>query len=163
MIKGLAGGLINGALALYSYRSLPGGGWAGAALLLGLCSYGVSLVLFIRAMRGLGASRAGAFFGSYPFIGAALSVALLGEPVTGRLLAAGGLMAAALALLALERHGHRHRHEALEHEHAHVHGDAHHGHGHAAAFAEPHSHRHRHDPAEHEHPHLPDAHHRHSH
>ena len=163
MIKGLAGGVINGALALYSYGSLPDLYWAAAALVLGLASYGVSLVLFILAMRGLGASRAGAFFGSYPFIGAALSVLALGEPVTARLLAAGGVMLAAFLLLALERHGHRHQHEPLEHEHSHTHDDAHHGHGHAAGPAGLHSHLHRHEPAEHEHPHLPDAHHRHGH
>jgi len=163
MIKGLAGGLINGALALYSYGSLPALDWAVLALLLGLASYGVSLVLFILAMRGLGASRAGAFFGAYPFIGAALSVIALGEPVTGRLLTAGGLMLAAFLLLALERHGHRHRHEALDHEHLHVHEDGHHGHSHEGGGAGAHSHPHRHEPAEHVHPHLPDAHHRHDH
>lgn len=163
IIKGLAGGLINAALALYAYGSLPQLKWAGAALLLGFFSYGVSLVLFILAMRGLGASRAGAFFGSYPFIGAALSVLLLGEPVTWRLLLAGGLMLAAFLLLAFERHAHAHRHETLEHEHAHSHGDAHHAHAHDAAPAGPHSHPHNHESLEHEHPHLPDAHHRHGH
>lgn len=163
VIKGVAGGLINGALALYAYRSLPPAGWAGAALLLGIFSYGFSLVLFILAMRGLGASRAGAFFGSYPFMGAALGVAVLGEPVTGRLLAAGALMLPAFLLLALERHGHRHQHKPLEHDHSHIHGDGHHGHSHTDLPPGPHSHPHRHEPLEHEHPHQPDAHHRHSH
>lgn len=163
MLKGLAGGVINGALALYSYRALPPAGWASAALVLGLFSYGLSLVLFILSMRGLGASRAGAFFGSYPFIGAALSVAALGEPVTGRLLAGGALMLAAFAALVAERHGHLHRHEPLDHEHAHSHDDGHHGHPHGGRPPGPHSHTHRHEPAEHEHPHQPDAHHRHAH
>ncbi|OGR53409.1 MAG: hypothetical protein A2049_00775 [Elusimicrobia bacterium GWA2_62_23] len=162
-IKGLAGGLLNGLLAYYSYRSLPPLDWAAAALLLGLFSYGVSLVLFILAMRGLGASRAGAFFGSYPFMGAALGVLVLAEPVTGRLLAAGAFMACAFLLLALERHGHRHQHDPLEHEHAHDHADAHHTHAHDKAPPGPHSHPHAHEPVEHEHPHLPDAHHRHTH
>ncbi len=163
ILKGLAGGLINALLALYSYRSLPPPGWAGAALLLGVFSYGVSLVLFILAMRGLGASRSGAFFGSYPFMGAALGVLVLGEPVTGRLLAAGAFMAAAFLLLALESHGHRHRHEPLAHDHSHSHGDGHHGHSHQGLPPGPHSHPHAHEPLDHEHPHHPDAHHRHSH
>ena len=163
VIKGLAGGVINGCLALYSYRSLPPAGWAAAALGLGLFSYGVSLVLFILSMRGLGASRAGAFFGSYPFIGAALSVLLLGEPVTGRLLGAGALMAGAFLLLALERHAHEHVHEALVHEHSHSHDDGHHGHGHPEAAAGAHSHPHNHAAGAHSHPHMPDAHHRHAH
>jgi drug/metabolite transporter (DMT)-like permease len=162
-LKGLAGGVINGALALYAYGSLPPLKWACAALALGLFCYGISLVFFILAMRGLGASRSGAFFGSYPFIGAALSVAMLGEPVTGRLLLAGALMLAAFLLLALERHGHRHRHEPLEHDHGHAHDDGHHGHPHGGESAGQHAHRHSHEPMEHEHAHLPDAHHRHTH
>ncbi|MBI4352099.1 MAG: DMT family transporter [Elusimicrobia bacterium] len=162
-IKGLAGGLINGGLALYAYGSLPPLKWSGAALLLGFASYGVSLVLFILAMRGLGASRAGAFFGSYPFLGAALSVVFLGEPLTARLLWASALMLGAFLLLALESHVHVHRHEPLEHDHGHDHDDGHHGHAHEPGEAGAHSHAHRHEPQEHEHPHLPDAHHRHGH
>ncbi len=160
-IKGLAGGTINAALAVYAYGSLPPLNWAAAALLLGFACYGVSLVFFILSMRGLGASRAGAYFGAYPFLGAALSVIFLGEPLTGRLLSASALMLGAFLLLALERHGHAHSHGPLDHDHRHVHDDGHHGHGHDAPF--PHSHPHRHDPLEHDHAHLPDAHHRHGH
>ncbi|OGS16982.1 MAG: hypothetical protein A2234_04375, partial [Elusimicrobia bacterium RIFOXYA2_FULL_58_8] len=94
-IKGLAGGAVNGLLALYLYGSFPPWKSVLAALALGFVSYGASLVLFIMAMRGLGASRAGAFFGSYPFMGAALGVLVLGEPFTARLLAGGALMLAA--------------------------------------------------------------------
>jgi drug/metabolite transporter (DMT)-like permease len=162
-LKGLAGGGINAALAWYAYRSVPEIQWVALALALGFVSYGLSLVLFILAMRGLGASRAGAFFGSYPFIGAALGVALLGDAAGPRLLRAGALMAAAFLLLALESHGHRHRHDRLAHEHAHTHDDAHHGHSHAAPPAGPHSHPHSHEAVEHEHHHQPDAHHRHRH
>jgi len=162
-IKGLAGGVINGGLALYAYGSLPPLDWAVVALLLGFVSYGISLVLFILAMRGLGASRAGAFFGSYPFIGAALSVAFLGEPLTARLLWASALMLGAFLLLAWERHGHPHLHEPLAHDHSHAHDDGHHGHAHERGAEGEHSHAHSHEPQEHEHPHLPDAHHRHQH
>ncbi|HBA60223.1 MAG TPA: EamA family transporter [Elusimicrobia bacterium] len=162
-IKGLAGGLVNGLLAFFTYQSLPPLKWAGAALLLGFASYGLSLVLFILGMRALGASRAGAFFGSYPFIGAAVSVLLLGEPVTPGLLWAGGLMLTAFLLLAAESHRHGHHHEPLAHEHSHDHGDGHHGHRHEPPPAGLHSHAHEHEPLEHEHPHHPDEHHRHAH
>ena len=162
-IKGLAGGLINGALALASPGGMPSAGWAATALLLGAFSYGVSLVLFILAMRGLGASRAGAFFGAYPFIGAALGVAVLGEPFGWRLAVSGALMLPAFLVLALESHSHRHSHEALEHEHSHTHDDPHHGHAHDGAPAGPHSHPHRHEELAHEHAHMPDSHHRHAH
>jgi len=63
------------------------------AALLGLVSCGVSLVLFVKAMRHLGASRAGAYFSVAPFCGAMLAVLLLNEPVTWPLLGAAGLMA----------------------------------------------------------------------
>ncbi|MDA8132534.1 MAG: EamA family transporter [Elusimicrobia bacterium] len=162
-IKGLAGGLINGALALASPGGLPTAGWAAAALLLGALSYGVSLVFFIRAMRGLGASRAGAFFGAYPFIGAALGVAAFGEPLGWRLVLSGALMLPAFLVLALEAHAHPHRHEAMEHDHVHTHDDLHHGHEHEASPDGPHSHRHSHGELAHEHAHMPDPHHRHSH
>lgn len=162
-LKGLAGGLINGALALYAGGPCPQARWVAAALALGAVSYGASLALLILAMRGLGASRAGAFFGSYPFLGAALGVLLLGEPASWRLLLAGGLMLAALLLLASETHAHVHRHLALEHEHLHAHGDGHHAHPHSPAPAVPHSHRHLHRPLEHAHAHSSDAHHLHRH
>ncbi len=162
-VKGLAGGVVNAALAFSVYRTLPGLEWALAALALGFFSYGISLVLLILAMRGLGASRAGAFFGVYPFIGAVLSVALLGEPVTAGLLCAGGLMLAAFWLLAAERHCHRHRHEALTHEHRHTHNDGHHDHTHLETGPGQHSHQHSHCQVEHVHPHLPDAAHKHRH
>lgn len=74
----------------------PGIGAAAGALALGFLSYGVSLVLFIYALRHLGAARTGAHFSTAPFIGAALAVPLLGEPFTPGLLAATALMAAAL-------------------------------------------------------------------
>lgn len=163
LIKGLAGGIINAALAYKAYGSLPPAGPAICALGMGAFSYGASLVLFILAMRGLGASRAGAFFGSYPFIGAFLGVVVLGEPVTQGLLWAGAFMLAAFALLGLERHAHEHRHEALDHDHRHDHNDGHHGHVHKVPPAGPHAHSHLHSPEIHAHPHAPDAHHRHEH
>jgi hypothetical protein len=133
-------------------------------LALGAVAYGAGLVLFIMAMRGLGAARAGAFFGTYPFFGVVLSVIFLGEPVTLSLAAAFVLMTAAFYLIISERHGHRHTHELLPHEHLHSHDDAHHAHPHAEGEAVPeHSHAHTHAEISHAHPHTPDSHHRHVH
>ncbi len=164
MIKGLAAGTINLILALSTGARLPAlQGFASAAVI-GFFGYGVSLVLFVLALRHLGAARTGAYFSSAPFVGAVLSLAIFHEPVTARLVAAGVLMAVGLYLHLAERHEHAHAHEALEHEHRHVH-DAHHRHAHEAddPQGEPHSHRHRHDPLTHSHPHYPDLHHRHGH
>jgi drug/metabolite transporter (DMT)-like permease len=164
LIKGLAAGAVNLALAVAAGARLPGVAAIGGAALIGFFGYGLSLVLFVVALRHLGAARTGAYFSTAPFIGAALAVAFFGEAVTPGLLVAGLLIAAGLYLHLAERHEHQHAHEALDHEHRHVH-DAHHQHRHepGGPVAEPHTHPHRHLPIVHRHPHYPDLHHRHRH
>jgi drug/metabolite transporter (DMT)-like permease len=46
---------------------------------LGLVSYGTSVVLAVHAMRLIGVAREAAFFATAPFIGALASVVVLGE------------------------------------------------------------------------------------
>ena len=162
MWKGLVAGAVNTALGLALAPGAPQAAWL-AALGVGALGYGASLVLYVLAMRHLGAARTAAHFGTAPFFGALLAVALLGEPVTGVLIGAFALTLAGTWLALSERHQHAHRHEPLEHEHRHVH-DAHHAHVHRGdEGAEPHSHPHRHEPMRHSHPHFPDPHHGHRH
>jgi drug/metabolite transporter (DMT)-like permease len=164
VIKGLVAGIANFALAIAAGAALPAVGTLASAAVIGFLGYGVSLVLFVVALRHLGAARSGAYFSTAPFIGAVLAVALLGESVTPQLLGAGLLMAVGLYLHLAERHQHEHAHEPLEHEHRHVHDEHHqHQHGPGDPVSEPHSHRHRHVPLVHSHPHYPDLHHRHAH
>jgi drug/metabolite transporter (DMT)-like permease len=164
LIKGLAAGAANLALAIAVGAQLPAATAIGGAALIGFFGYGVSLVLFVLALRHLGAARTGAYFSTAPFLGAILAVAMLGEPVSVQLGVAGVLMAIGVALHLAERHEHAHSHDALEHEHRHVH-DAHHRHRHRPGDpqGEPHTHPHRHLPLVHKHPHYPDLHHRHVH
>jgi predicted membrane-bound spermidine synthase len=131
-------------------------------LVVGFLGVGVSLVLFVLALRHLGSARTGAYFSLAPFIGAVVAVALLHEPITAQLVVAGSLMAFGLWLHLAERHDHEHEHDATEHEHSHVH-DEHHQHAHDGPVTEPHSHWHRHAPMRHKHVHYPDLHHRHGH
>jgi drug/metabolite transporter (DMT)-like permease len=163
-LKGLVAGTVNFALAWALGAPLPAAsGWIGAGLL-GFLGYGVSLVLFIVALRNLGTARTGAYFSVAPFFGAAIAVAMLGErPGIGFWLAA-GLMALGVWLHLSERHEHRHAHEEIGHSHEHVH-DAHHRHAHDFPWdgREPHAHPHRHEAMVHSHPHYPDLHHRHTH
>lgn len=165
-IKGLVAGPVNLALALAAGAALPAWNVALGAGLVGFLGYGVSLALFVVALRHLGTARAGAWFSTAPFVGALVAVALLGEPITARLLVAGALMGLGAWLHATERHDHEHSHEAMVHSHEHVH-DEHHRHAHAdgspGSESEPHVHEHRHEPMTHRHPHFPDAHHRHEH
>jgi len=161
-VKGLVAGSVNTLLAVLSGQPWPAPGTVGLGMALGAVSYGTSLVLFILAMRNLGAARAGAYFATAPFFGAAGGLAL-GEPLTAGLLAAAALMAGATWLLVHERHSHRHQHAPSAHSHRHIH-DAHHQHEHGGwEGPEPHDHPHSTGPLEHEHPHTPDIHHDHGH
>jgi drug/metabolite transporter (DMT)-like permease len=162
MWKGLAAGGVNTLLGLALAPSAPAVSWA-AALAVGAIGYGASLVLYVLAQRHLGAARTAAHFGTAPFFGAALAIALLGEPLTGVLVAGFALTAAATWLTLSEQHSHEHTHEAMEHDHRHVH-DEHHQHAHRGDEGpEPHAHPHRHAPLRHGHAHFPDLHHRHRH
>ncbi len=162
--KGLAAGATNLMLAMFLGARLPAWPVTLEALIVGLAGYGVSLVLFVMALRGLGSARTGAYFSTAPFIGAAVSIALLHEPLSAAFWTACVLMAAGVCLHLTERHEHQHSHEALIHTHRHRH-DPHHRHGHDFDWDahEPHSHEHRHEPITHSHPHYPDIHHRHGH
>lgn len=162
MIKGLVAGAVNVAIALSRGAQLPEIGLVTAAGLVGFLGIGVSLTLFVTALRHLGTARTGAYFSLAPFIGAVIAVAMLHESVTGKLLVAGALMAFGLWMHLTENHAHEHEHEPLEHEHAHIH-DEHHQHAHVGPVTEPHSHWHRHERLVHSHPHFPDLHHRHDH
>jgi hypothetical protein len=169
MLKGLVAGAVNLilALAIIGPPEVRGGAAIGGLLagaVLGMLAYGLSLVLFVLALRDIGAARTGAYYAAAPFIGAILAVLALGEPLRLRLLLAGGLMLIGLWLHLTEQHEHAHEHADLAHAHRHRH-DAHHRHDHAPddPVEEPHSHRHRHTRLRHSHRHFPDAHHSHGH
>jgi drug/metabolite transporter (DMT)-like permease len=164
MVKGLAAGVTNTGLALLLGARLPELSVVGAAAMLGFLGYGISLVLFVLALRQLGTARTGAYFSTAPFAGAVVALMLLREPVTPSLGIAAALMAWGVWLHLTERHEHRHAHEPMEHSHEHEH-DEHHRHTHAEPVASGvrHTHRHRHDRLRHSHPHYPDSHHRHDH
>ena len=163
-LKGLIAGSVNLALAFVVGGSLPLPTAVAATGLVGFLGYGVSLVLFIVALRHLGAARTGAYFSVAPFFGAALALLLLAEQTTIFFWIASVFMALGVWLHVSERHEHQHVHEPMEHSHPHVH-DAHHQHEHEAGWdaREPHTHRHRHERLVHGHPHYPDLHHRHGH
>src|SRR5208283_711605 len=162
MIKGLAAGSVNVALAFQRGAAAPPLPYVAGAGIIGFLGIGVSLVLFVLALRHLGTARTGAYFSLAPFIGASTAILLLHDPLTPKLVVSACLMGVGLWIHLSERHEHAHAHEALEHEHSHAH-DAHHQHEHDGPGVEPHSHWHRHDPLTHAHPHYPDLHHRHLH
>jgi drug/metabolite transporter (DMT)-like permease len=162
--KGLVAGITNVALAVAFGARLPPAALVAAAMGVGFVGYGISLVLFVLALRGLGSARTGAYFSTAPFVGAAIAIVAFHEPVSWPFWLAAALMAGGLWLHLTEVHEHEHLHERLTHTHAHRH-DAHHQHQHAFAWdgREPHTHEHSHEPLKHTHPHYPDIHHRHGH
>lgn len=161
-VKAVAAAPITFGLALAVGEPWPPSVAVASGMVLGFFSYGLSVVLAVRALRALGAAREAAYFATAPFIGALVSAGVLGERLGYRELAAMVFMATGVVLLLRAEHEHVHVHEAIEHDHAHAH-DEHHTHAHDGASNEPHAHLHRHQTLSHDHPHVPDAHHRHRH
>jgi drug/metabolite transporter (DMT)-like permease len=163
-LKGLVAGPVNLAIGLSLGAALPSLSAGLFAGIVGFVGYGLSLALFVLALRHLGTARTGAYFATAPFIGSAVAVVFLGDPFTAQLAVAGVLMAAGVWLHLTEHHEHEHVHDPLSHEHPHVH-DEHHRHSHSALDppGEPHTHVHEHKSMRHTHPHVPDMHHSHRH
>lgn len=163
-IKGLAGGTVNTALALALGQAFPPTAPLLAALFVGFCGYGVSLVLFVMSLGRIGTARTIGVFAAAPFVGTCLSLLILGEVPRLSLFLAATVLLVGLIVTLGGHHAHVHTHTAEVHTHRHHH-DEHHQHGHDGSEAgdEPHDHAHRHESLEHVHPHYPDTHHRHRH
>lgn len=134
-----------------------------AALVLGFFAYGLSIYLYVRAQRDLGAARTSAFYAVAPFIGAGISFAVFRTPLTPLFALAAGIMVLGAYFAATGGHTHFHIHERMIHEHRHRHDDGHHSHVHDPPVFEEHSHEHTHERLEHDHPHGADMHHVHVH
>ncbi|CAM5183667.1 Drug/metabolite transporter (DMT)-like permease OS=Castellaniella defragrans OX=75697 GN=HNR28_003618 PE=4 SV=1 [Castellaniella defragrans] len=162
--KGQVAGVVNVGAALWMGVEWPRMSFIGLTMGVGFPGYGVSLVLFVLALRGLGAARTSAYFSTAPFMGAAVAVLGWGEATSWVFWVGALLMAAGVWLHLTERHEHLHTHEPMTHTHRHVH-DAHHQHAHDFPWvgSEPHTHAHTHASLTHTHPHYPDIHHRHRH
>lgn len=164
LAKGVVAGSINLATGLVASPLAATASDVAVALVLGGLAYGASIVLYIRSAQMLGATRAQAVFATAPFVGAALSFAVLGETVSTAHVAASLILAVSMAALFWSRHAHPHFHDEAEHVHEHRHDDGHHAHAHAGERPlGHHKHIHQHERLSHSHPHWPDLHHRHPH
>lgn len=164
MWKGLVAGGVNTALALWMGARLPSVEVVLGVGMIGFWGYGVSLVMFVIALRHLGAARTGAYFSTAPFAGAAFALVIGQGHLDWALGVSGVLMLIGVWLHVSERHSHEHVHAPMEHAHLHFH-DEHHQHAHSPEdrTEEPHSHAHKHERLVHAHPHYPDLHHQHEH
>ncbi|VEB35652.1 drug/transporter permease [Legionella sainthelensi] len=162
--KGFFSGIVTISLSVIWGTNFPGIDKTIAALIIGFWGYGVSLVLFVLALRGLGTARTGAYFATAPFIGALVAIVIFHEPTSFFLWIAAILMGIGVTIHLTENHIHEHIHEEETHSHSHYH-DEHHQHEHPFDWdgKEPHTHTHHHNELHHTHPHFPDIHHRHKH
>jgi drug/metabolite transporter (DMT)-like permease len=161
--KGLVGGALSLAVTALVHPASIQAGTVARLLLLGAMGYGLSLQLYLRAQRVVGAARTASVFATAPFVGVVVAV-LAGAPWPGLGLAvSAGLMAVGIWLHVTERHRHAHTHGPIEHDHAHQHDDGHHGHSHEPMPVGPHAHFHRHEAVTHDHEHVEDVHHAHTH
>lgn len=163
LFKGFGAGVFNIILALLFNKGSANAMQTVGALTIGALSYGLSLVLFVEALRRIGAARTTTFFAVGPFIGTLLSIITLGEKPPAPYWIAASLMLGGVFLLYREKHGHLHIHEPVSHRHGHMH-DEHHLHLHPVVDSKKrHDHQHTHEPLTHIHGHWPDTHHRHGH
>jgi drug/metabolite transporter (DMT)-like permease len=172
-VKGLVAGSANLVIGLGAGGRLPSTPRLLGALLVGFVGFGLSLVLYVRAVRDLGTARTGAYFAAAPFVGSAIAIVWLREPVGRFFVPAVVLMLVGLALHFSEHHEHGHVHQPTQHNHRHDHADPHHAHGEGGVgrvaqgteppAGLPHAAEHRHEVTDHLHGHTPDEHHQHGH
>jgi drug/metabolite transporter (DMT)-like permease len=161
--KGICGASLSLAVAFAAGWITIDIGAALRLLVVGAIGYGLSLQLYLRAQRIVGAARTASVFAAAPFVGVAVAM-MVGTPWPGAVVAlSAGLMATGMWLHVTEHHDHAHAHQAIDHDHVHVHDDGHHGHRHDPMPLGPHAHLHHHDPVSHHHEHSEDVHHHHVH
>jgi drug/metabolite transporter (DMT)-like permease len=162
-VKGLSAGLFNTLLAFLFGVGIVGSSQVLSSLGIGALSYGLSLVLFVMALRTIGSSRTSTYFAIGPFVGMFCSILFLGERPPLYQWIAPIIMILGLISLYREKHSHIHVHQQMTHSHKHFH-DEHHQHSHnGTEGSEPHEHFHTHESLSHDHVHFPDIHHRHRH
>jgi drug/metabolite transporter (DMT)-like permease len=103
-IKALVAGVVNLSIARALGISTPPASTILVAGVVGFCGYGLSLVLFVLALRNLGTARTGAYFSAAPFVGAVVSLALLGEIPGAGFWIGGALMTTGILLHLTETH-----------------------------------------------------------
>lgn len=148
VLKGFLSGGGAFIIALLLGEKLTGVRYILPVMLLGFVAYGLSIFLYVRAQRDLGAARTSAYYAAAPFVGAFLSFVFLGEKLTGTYLAALVIMIAGTVFVVsdtiVKYHAHQHAH-TFTHSHdgnTHTHTVVHsHGHNHYI-LADKHGHHH---------------------
>lgn len=93
-VKGFGSGLGALCIALSLGEAFPMWRHLVILLTLGFVAYGLSIFFYTLAQRGIGAAKTSAYYALAPFIGAFLSVVILGEPICWVFIVATLVMAA---------------------------------------------------------------------
>lgn len=82
IIKGLGSGLGALLIAIFVGDQFPLFQHIVIILFLGYVAYGLSIYFYTYAQRTIGAAKTSTYYALAPFIGALLSILILGEPIT---------------------------------------------------------------------------------
>lgn len=137
ILKGVFSGGGSFVIALLTGERFPAVSYLLCAMALGFVAYGLSIFLYVRAQRDLGAAKTSVYYAVAPFIGSFLSCVIHGEELTGRYFVGLFFMLAGSTFVVYDTRGQQHAHvhthtirhthdgaahtHILTHEHAHTH------------------------------------------
>jgi len=103
LVKALCGGSAALALAVLLREPFPAPVPAACAFATGFIAFGAGLILFVRALRKMGAARAGAVYAAAPFVGCIVSLLFFADTLPGQFWAALPLFGAGALMIFLEQ------------------------------------------------------------
>lgn len=136
VLKGIFSGIGSFSIALLTGEELPAPLDSFLAMCLGFVSYGLSIFVYIRAQRDLGAAKTSAYYAVAPFIGSFLSFLVVGEKLSLKyyvalfFMVAGTVFVIMDTLVKTHTHAHKHvlvhTHDGIRHTHQITHEHVHH-------------------------------------
>ena len=146
LLKGIFSGGGSFTIAMVLGEKIPEMIYIAIVMLLGFVAYGLSIFLYIRAQRNLGAAKTSAYYAVAPFIGSFLAFVVNGEKLAVEYFIGLALMLVGTVFVVYDTminhhlHGHTHtivhthngvtRTHMITHEHEHNHFGNEEGHGH---------------------------------
>lgn len=137
LLKGVFSGIGSFIVASILGERLPNIRFISMAILLGFVAYGLSIFMYIRAQRQLGAAKTSAYYAVAPFIGTFLAFIVNGEKLTGGYFAGLILMGLGSVFVVYDTMANQH-----VHSHSHIIVHSHDGSTHTHVIMHEHEHTH---------------------
>jgi len=102
MLKGIFSGLGSFLIAIIRGETFPQFQYVAYAMFLGFIAYGLSIFLYVRAQKELGAAKTSAYYSTAPFVGALLSFVILKESINEHFIIALFIMLVGSALVVVD-------------------------------------------------------------